>query len=319
MPNTTYGTPFVASSDLVSAYPGVSSTLATRVDDISIKGNGLNDQTGVSYTLVLTDGGKTVTLSNASAVTVTIPTNTSVAFPLGTEINFVNKGAGTVTIQPTGGVTLNGGNLTLPQFAAVQLVKLDTNTWGQLDSVASTPGLVLISPTSIANSGGTASASGGAVTFTTVNSISLNGVFTSSNENYVIVLNFTRSGTGGNVTLRMRASGSDTTSGVYDYGIYYTYFGSASSGNNIGAAQTSFFIPPSSGAGAGTASIQVVKPQLAQRTQLMLSAVGEDNASLRLASVGGGTVVDTTQYDGFTLTSSTATMTGTVRVYGYRN
>ena len=45
----------------------------------------LNAQTGTTYTLVIGDAGKTVTMDNASAMTLTIPANASVAFPIGTE------------------------------------------------------------------------------------------------------------------------------------------------------------------------------------------------------------------------------------------
>lgn len=128
MPNTTYGTPFVASSDLVSAYPGVSSTLATRVDNISLVGNGVNAQTA-SYTLVLTDGGKTITMTNAGATTITVPTEASVAFPVGVMVTVVNLGAGTCTVAGAGGVTVNGSSLGIAQYSGMGLLKTATNTW----------------------------------------------------------------------------------------------------------------------------------------------------------------------------------------------
>lgn len=89
----------------------------------------VNTQTGTTYTLVLTDQGGLVTLSNASAVTVTIPTNASVAYATGTVINLLNLGAGTVTISAAGGVTLNGTNISLSQNGTAALVKVGTNTW----------------------------------------------------------------------------------------------------------------------------------------------------------------------------------------------
>jgi hypothetical protein len=129
MATTTYGTEYVQSSDLVSNWPGSSLSVANRIDDVSLKGNGLNDQTGTSYTLVLTDGGKTVTANNAAAVTFTIPTNASVAFPTGTVIGFTNKGAGTLTLAGAGGVTVNGSKLSFAQHESGTALKLDTNTW----------------------------------------------------------------------------------------------------------------------------------------------------------------------------------------------
>lgn len=128
MPTTSYGTPYVASSDLVSAYPGVSTTLATRIDDVSLKGNGINAQV-ISYTLVLTDGGKNVTMNVAGANTLTVPTNASVAFPTGVLIGVANLGAGTCTITPAGGVTVNGTSLILAQYETGILMKTGTDSW----------------------------------------------------------------------------------------------------------------------------------------------------------------------------------------------
>lgn len=91
-----------------------------------------NEQTGTTYSLVLTDAGKHVGLSNAAAITLTVPTNASVAFPVGTTILLEQVGAGQVTITPAGGVTIHsaGGKLkTSAQYAVASLVKRDTNTW----------------------------------------------------------------------------------------------------------------------------------------------------------------------------------------------
>ena len=60
-----------------------------------------------SYTLVLADKDKLVEVSNASANTLTVPLNSSVAFPVGTQITILQTGAGQTTITATGGVTIN--------------------------------------------------------------------------------------------------------------------------------------------------------------------------------------------------------------------
>lgn len=134
MATTSYGTPYVEAADLVSGYPGTSLSLADRVDDISFKGNGINDQTGTTYTLDILDAGKSVTLSNSSAVTVTIPTNTAEPIEIGSMIRLYNKGAGSVTIQPAGTVTLEGGNIVFGQYGGATIVKIATNTWSPLDT-----------------------------------------------------------------------------------------------------------------------------------------------------------------------------------------
>ena len=92
----------------------------------------INAQTGASYTTVLTDDGKLITVSNASANTLTIPPNSSVAYGIGTQINIAQLGAGQVTITAGAGVTLNsaGAKLKLSaQYAVATCVKTDTNTW----------------------------------------------------------------------------------------------------------------------------------------------------------------------------------------------
>jgi YD repeat-containing protein len=66
----------------------------------------VNTQTGTTYTLVLGDSGKLVTLNNASAITLTIPPHSSVAFPAQAEIDIAQLGAGQVTVSPGVGVTI---------------------------------------------------------------------------------------------------------------------------------------------------------------------------------------------------------------------
>lgn len=130
MATSTYGTPYVQGSDLVSAYPTASSNLATRVDEVSYKRNGLNAQTGTTYTLVVGDAGKTITLSNASPVAVTLPQDSTADLPDGAVVNFYNLGAGVVTISQGTGATLEGGSITLPQYGSSAVIKLSANTYG---------------------------------------------------------------------------------------------------------------------------------------------------------------------------------------------
>lgn len=90
----------------------------------------LNAQTGTSYTLVLADRDKLVTLNNAAAITLTVPTNASVAYATGAVINIQQIGAGQVTIVGDTGVTVNGtGTKTRAQWSAASLVKTATDTW----------------------------------------------------------------------------------------------------------------------------------------------------------------------------------------------
>lgn len=143
-PVTGDGSKFLAGDGTWTAIPGGGDMLSTNnlsdVADIptalanlgaSPKTRVLNSQTGTTYTFVLTDAGKVCRFSNAGAVTVTIPLNSSVAFPIGTQIDVVRNGAGSVTFTPTGGVTLNAAStasLAL-QYSTGTLIKVDTDTW----------------------------------------------------------------------------------------------------------------------------------------------------------------------------------------------
>lgn len=90
-----------------------------------------NAQTGTTYTLALSDAGKMVTLSNASSITLTIPTNASVAFPTNTRIDLLQMGAGQVTVSGAG-VTIYSSSSKVKltgQYSGASLWKKDTNTW----------------------------------------------------------------------------------------------------------------------------------------------------------------------------------------------
>jgi hypothetical protein len=88
--------------------------------------------TGTTYTFVLADDFDYHQFSNAAAITLTVPTNATVAFPIGTEIEIEQSGAGVLTVAAASGVTINsrGGDLSLAgQFAVAGLKKTATNTW----------------------------------------------------------------------------------------------------------------------------------------------------------------------------------------------
>ena len=91
-----------------------------------------NAQTGTSYTLVLSDAGKVVERNNASANTITIPPNSSVAFPVGAMVLIRQVGAGPTTIAAGSGVTIRsrGSALALAgQWAEATVMKRATDEW----------------------------------------------------------------------------------------------------------------------------------------------------------------------------------------------
>jgi hypothetical protein len=79
----------------------------------------------------LTDNNKLVELNNAGAITVTVPTNASVAFPIGSTVNILQTGAGQVTVAAAGGVTLNAtpGTKLRTTWSSATIIKRATDSW----------------------------------------------------------------------------------------------------------------------------------------------------------------------------------------------
>ena len=139
---TTTGTLAIDTSvvaDLTTAQTLTNKTLTAPKINLT-----LNAQTGTTYTFVLADNGQLVTASNASAQTYSIPTNASVAFPVGAQINIIQIGAGQVTIQAvTSGTTTvasTGATATAPklrvQYSSATCIKVATDVWYVIGDIA---------------------------------------------------------------------------------------------------------------------------------------------------------------------------------------
>jgi hypothetical protein len=105
----------------------------------------IDAKTGTTYTFVLADANnELITASNASAQTYSIPTNASVAFPIGSQINIIQIGAGQVTINAvTSGTTTvlsNGATPAAPklrtQYSSATLIKVGTDAWYVVGDIA---------------------------------------------------------------------------------------------------------------------------------------------------------------------------------------
>jgi len=123
---TSSGVTAIAAGVIVNA--DISSTAAIelgKLADISTSA-----QTA-SYTLVLADKNKVVEMGVASANTLTVPTNATVAFPVGSQINILQTGAGQTTVAAAGGVTINAtpGLKLRAQWSYATLIKRATDTW----------------------------------------------------------------------------------------------------------------------------------------------------------------------------------------------
>ena len=132
---TTTGTIAIDTATTVDV--STAQTLTNKTLTAPVINLALNAQTGTTYTFALTDNGKLVTASNASAQTYSIPTNGTTAFPIGTQINIIGIGAGEVTIQAassgTTTVASTGATGIAPklraQYSSATLIKASTDLW----------------------------------------------------------------------------------------------------------------------------------------------------------------------------------------------
>jgi hypothetical protein len=117
-------------ADLTTAQTLTNKTLTSPLINL-----GINAQSGTTYTTVLADNGKLVTQTNASPITTTIPPNSSVAYPVGAQINVAQLGAGKVTFAQGAGVTIvsTGATASAPalraQYSTATAVQTATDTW----------------------------------------------------------------------------------------------------------------------------------------------------------------------------------------------
>jgi hypothetical protein len=137
-----FGWDIPQSTDLVTNGATAISTLGTDIED-SLSVVATNTQTG-DYTIVLTDAwNKAILMNKATAVALKIPTDASVAFPIGTVINVICIGAGTCTISAvTSGTTTVASSAsvsaspTLLQYSACSVIKIGVNSWVAVGAVA---------------------------------------------------------------------------------------------------------------------------------------------------------------------------------------
>ena len=130
-------------TDLVKDGASAIRTVGNGFDDALAKLT-LNAQTA-TYTVVLTDNrNKLVTMDVATANDFLIPTNASVAFPVGSVINVIQIGAGKTTIEAvtpgTTTISSTGATATAPelraQFSAASCIKVATDTWYVVGDIA---------------------------------------------------------------------------------------------------------------------------------------------------------------------------------------
>jgi hypothetical protein len=123
--------PTVLSLGSNGQFLAVNTSTASGLEWTSYLNITFNQQTGTSYTLSATDSGRLVELSNTSAITLTVPLNSSVSIPVGTQVNIAQTNTGQVTVVGASGVVVNAspGLKLRTQWSFATLIKRSTDTW----------------------------------------------------------------------------------------------------------------------------------------------------------------------------------------------
>ena len=253
-----------------------------------------NTQSGVAYSLASTDSGRTVTLSNAAAVTVTLPAQATVAWNVGETLSLLNIGVGTVTITPAATVTINGTPLTLTTSREGTLIRTAVNTWTFIPTGGDRPGLLLISKQTVSAASG----------------VIFNNVFTSTFRNYRIIMSNRTQTTSGDSLMRLRAGGTDNSSSLYN---------TLGVSNSISTGPSRFAVIDNTSINVGQMSsmtgftiMDIFGPQLNTITNYSWQAQGNE---ISISSQGRHNFVGV--FDGFNLFPPSGTTSADIYVYGY--
>ena len=179
--------------------------------------------------------------------------------------------------------------------------------------MAAGDGLVSMTPTSIAHSGTSASINAdGGVDFTAVTELSLNGVFTSEIDNYLIVISAYTSVDERTMRFRLRASGSDASGSDYTKQQLRADASSATGARTTGATEGDLGNYDTATSGD---TVHLYGPALAQPTAVRNINVDSDNGAEILDRATTHSL--STSYDGITIYPTANAITGNIHVFGY--
>lgn len=256
-----------------------------------------------SYTLVAADKGTRVVMNSASATTITV--NTSL-FSAGDTLVLQNISTGVCTITAGTATVSSAGSLAIPQ-----------NGSGTLYFTSA--GVSIFYPSAVTTVAGGFTFVTGA-SFSAVSSVSLpNDTFTSTYDNYRMIFQISTSSLATNLSMRLRASGTDNTASQYESG----FTGLGDDGVTItktSASATSFLICSIEQYGhPAEIDLDIYNPDLAGvKTRIAGKAYSQNVGSVGFLNGGGGHFVDGA-FDALTIIASAGTITGKYRIYGYAN
>jgi hypothetical protein len=226
-----------------------------------------------------------------------------------TDMDFVwgTDSAGMTNPMTTTGDTIYSSSGSTP-------ARLGIGTTGQVLTVASG----VPSWATPAAGGGSALTYLGATTFTSAATTSIDNVFTSTYQNYLVMLNIYSGG--GALTMNFRASGADNTTANYNFYTDYMAFGSSWSRSITNTSNgTAMTLNGGMDSSNVNLPLTIQNPQIAQKTQVSSSMTSYNyNASQNYTGLNTGFFNSTTQFDGIKFSAGT-NMTGTLKIYGYAN
>jgi hypothetical protein len=152
-------------------------------------------------------------------------------------------------------------------------------------------------------------------TFSAVSSVSLDDVFSATYDNYRVLFSNSAASVNSEMRFRMRAASTDLSTSYY-YGYTQPNISAATGAYINGSNDTSVYVSYNSSR-AGFAIVDFIAPKLAQLTGV--SFTGINASTTGNTRIGAGFVNNATAYDGITFFPGSGTITGTIRVYGYKN
>ena len=213
--------------------------------------------------------------------------------------------------------TLKATNLSHASAASPNIV-LDSAGKVTFGGAVVGAGMDLITPTSVAGTGVTLS--GGKVSFSAATSVSVNGCFTATYDNYALVADFTAASANNAISLRLRVGGVDATT---NYAGVRLYTLNTTVGADIDPTGTDEWYVTATNSTRPTSDTHLycngpAKAAITTYTAHSFGSGGSGGGSLYQFLLAGNHTT-TTAYDGFTIFTDTGTFAGTLRVYGLRN
>lgn len=184
-------------------------------------------------------------------------------------------------------------------------------------------GLVQLAPGSITGVSGTSSVdSNGLVTFNGVSSISLNNIFSTTYNSYRVLIDaYGTVGSSNLLSMRIRSSGSDLTSG-YSSGTKYWAVPSTGTAFDVATGPTNqvdlCYLPSNSSDGRSTISLDIHNPFTADVTTFTGTGSGTRAGVYIQGSLIVSHISTLNSYTGFTIYPASGTIIGKILVYGYK-